>query len=39
MLGKRGEKPPLPSNCKRGFAGCKEPLLPKTEWEGAIGQE
>jgi hypothetical protein len=29
-----GEKPTLPSNCKRGFCGCTKPLLRK-EWEGA----
>src|SRR5580693_411499 len=29
MFGKRGENPPLPSNCKRRFCGCTKPLPKK----------
>jgi hypothetical protein len=38
MLGKRGEKPPLPCNCKRPFFDCTKPL-PGNGWEGAVAQK
>jgi hypothetical protein len=38
MLGKRGEKPPLPCNCKRPFYDCTKPL-PENGWEGAVAQK
>jgi hypothetical protein len=38
MLGKRGEKPPLPCNCKRPIYDCTKPL-PGNGWEGAVAEE